>query len=115
MAQYRIEAINNFITQFADAFFGAYDHSTPVNILRNEFKTPCKSCVDMIPQRLYCANDQSPWINRYIKRLSRKKQRKYNNAHRTNSDKDWSAYRNLKNKFKSHLSQQLYIITSRQT
>ena len=27
------EAINNFIAQFADAIFGAYDHSTSVNIL----------------------------------------------------------------------------------
>ena len=51
----------------------------------------------MIPQRLSCANDQPPWITRDInKRLSRKKQRKYNNTRRTNLDEDWSAYRNLK-------------------
>ena len=50
----------------------------------------------MIPQRLSYANNQPPWITRDIKRLSRKKQRKYNNARRTNSDKDWSAYCKLK-------------------
>ena len=92
------EAINNLIAQFTDTFFGAYDHSTPVNILWNKFKTLCKSCVDMISQRLSYANDQLPWITRDIKRLSRKKQRKYNNACRTNSDKDWSAYCKLKKK-----------------
>ena len=44
------EVINNHIAQFADTFFNAYDHNTPVNILWDEFKTLCKSCIDMIPQ-----------------------------------------------------------------
>ena len=90
------EAINNFIAQFAVTFFNAYNHNTPVNTLWDEFKTLCNSCIEMIPQRLFCANDQPPWITRDIKRLFRKKQCKYNNARRTNLDEDWSAYRNLK-------------------
>ena len=90
------EVINNHIAQFADTFFNAYDHNTLINILWDEFKTLCKSCIDMIPQKMTCANDQPPWITRNSKRLLRKKQCKYNKACRTNSDEDWSAYCDFK-------------------
>ena len=73
-----------------------HNRNTSVNVLWDEFKILCRSCVDKIPHRLSCANDQPPWITHSIKRLSRKKQRKYNNARRTNSDNDWLEYRNLK-------------------
>ena len=43
------EVINNHIAQFAGTFFNAYAHNTPINILWDEFKTQCKSCIDMIP------------------------------------------------------------------
>jgi len=39
------EAINNCIDQFAEIFFSTYDHSTPVNTLRDEFETLCISCI----------------------------------------------------------------------
>ena len=50
----------------------------------------------MIPHRLSHANNQPPLITHSIKRLSRKKQHKYNNARRTNSDNDWLEYCNFK-------------------
>ena len=49
----------------------------------------------MIPQKKSIKH-QLPWITNSIKRLSRKKQRKYNLAHQTNTDDNWAAYRNLK-------------------
>ena len=90
------EAINNYIDQFAETFFSTYDHSTPVNTLWDEFKTLCISCIDMIPHKPSCTNAQPPWITRNIKRLSRKKQRKYNKARKSNSEADWAVYRDLK-------------------
>ena len=49
----------------------------------------------MIPQ-MESVKQQLPWITRNIKRLSRKKQRKYNLARRTNTDDHWKACYNLK-------------------
>ena len=49
----------------------------------------------MIPQKK-AVTQHIPWITNDIKRLSRKKQRKYNLARRTNTDENWRAYYNLK-------------------
>ena len=49
----------------------------------------------MIPQKK-AVKQHIPWITNDIKRLSRKKQRKYNLARRTNTDENWRAYYNLK-------------------
>ena len=67
----------------------------------------------MIPKRLSSANDRPPWITRDIKRLSRMKQHKYNNAHRMNLDEDWSAYHHLKKEIKKlcRISHNNYIST----
>ena len=90
------ETINNYIDQFAVTFFSAFDHNTPVNMLWDEFKTLCKSCIDMVPHKMSHTNAQPPWITWNIKRLSRKKQRIYNKACRTNSDADWAVHCNFK-------------------
>ena len=89
------DSINDHITDFTDTFLQSHDHNDPIDILWNEYKALCEACLAMIPQRK-STKHQIPWITNNIKRLSRKKQRQYNLARRTNTDENWSAYRNLK-------------------
>ena len=45
--------------------------------------------------RLSC-NSRQPWITRYIKQLSRRKHRCYNQASLSNSQSEWAYYKFLK-------------------
>ena len=42
------------------------------------------------------SKSHQPWINTETKRLLRQKRRAFENAKFSNSDKDWTRYRNLK-------------------
>ena len=57
----------------------------------------------MIPQKKF-AKHQVPWIANNIKRLSRKKQKKYNLARRTNTDENQGIYLNLKRRSPTTIS-----------
>ena len=91
-----LESINNHIAQFANTFLNSHDHSDSIDILWDEFKMLCKSCLDMIPQKKVSTKVRPSWLTDNIRRLSRRKQRKYNTARLTNKIEDWAAYRHLK-------------------
>ena len=66
-------------------------------------KSLCKTCLDMIPQAKAPSGFRPPWLSKSIKKLMRTRQQKYNAAHCTNSPENWSAYHNLKEKFKNYV------------
>ena len=72
--------------------------STPVTILWDDFKSICYECLDMIPVKEVSSNSKLIWINRIIKRLSRKKQKLYNKARASKTPDDWSIYQAVKQK-----------------
>ena len=64
---------------------------------------------DLIPTKMTSTKVHLPWLDNSIKRSIRKKQRLYNKAKRSKDDKDWAAFRCLRNSVdkqirKSHLS-----------
>ena len=87
------DSINDYISDFAIAstFLDSHDHSDPIDTLWDEYKALCATCLAMISQKK-AVKQQTPWITNDIKKLSRKKQRKYNLARRINTDKNWRAY-----------------------
>lgn len=89
------DSINDYISDFASTFLDSHDHNDPIDALWDEYKALCATCLAMIPQKK-TVKQQTPWITNDIKKLSRKKQRKYNLAHRINRDENWRAYYNLK-------------------
>ena len=88
--------ICNYIDEFTQNFLNTYDHLASIDILWQEFKSLCKTCLDMIPQAKAPSGSRPPWLSKSIKKLTRVKQRKYNTACRTNSPENWSAYYDLK-------------------
>ena len=65
--------------------------ATPVEILWNNFASICDTCLDLIPIKLSSLNLKQPWINSYIKHMSRRKHRAYNWAH--SSNESWHCIR----------------------
>ena len=51
---------------------------------------------DNVPTKMTSSKSHQPWINTETKRLLRQKQRAFEKAKFSNSDKDWTRYRNLK-------------------
>ena len=47
------------------------------------------ACISHVPTKLTTAKHHQPWINGHIKRLTRKKQRAYNQARSTNSTPEY--------------------------
>ena len=58
----------------------------------------CFDCLGLVPTKLHSNRSKQPWINAYIRRLSRKKQRLYNLAKFSNSRHNWEVYRTFKRK-----------------
>ena len=56
----------------------------------------CNTCLDLVSTKLSSSNIKQPWITNYIKCLSKRKQRAYNHAHKTNQPRHWTKYHNLK-------------------
>jgi len=86
----KFDSIKHHVIEFTDKYFEVYHHSDPVDVLWNEYKVLCKDCIAMILQMKLV--EELTWN---IKRLSRKKQRKYNLARRMNTEDQWRAYHNL--------------------
>ena len=58
----------------------------------------CYEYLDLVPTKFHSTRSKQPWMNSYIKRLSRKKQRLYNLAKCSNSSHNWETYRTYKRK-----------------
>jgi len=81
---------------FCDNFLSTFSTSTAINTLWDEFLLICNICLDSVPTKLTSSKCKHPWINNYIKRLTRRKQRAYNQACSANLPASWSKYYDLK-------------------
>ena len=90
------DLIRETILNFSDYFLNEHTTDTPVNILWEEYKSLCESCLTLVPHTQTSDKHRSPWITKQIKRLSRQKQRRYNKARSTNLSNDWENYYSIK-------------------
>jgi len=91
-----ITTIKSIAQDFNSSFLEKYSVSTPVNILWNDFKTMCLSCLDHVPTRSNTNRCKQPWVSSHIRQLSRRKQRMYNLARSSQSPLNWQKYHQLK-------------------
>ena len=68
------DLIRETILNFSDCFLNKHTTDTPVNILWEEYKSLCESCLTLVPHTQTSDKHCSPWITKQIKRLSRQKQ-----------------------------------------
>ena len=91
------DVINRLLEEYRDKFINEFKESTPVEEMWQSFRNHCKHIIEKhVPSKLSSSRFHQPWINKKIKRLSKRKQRLYNRAKRSGKEKDWSCYNNLK-------------------
>ena len=95
-SQADLQNVKNRTGSLCEEFVSSYSSSIPVEILWNNFVRICNTCLDLVPTKLSSSSFKQPWITTHIKRLSRRKQRAYNYARKTNEAQQWSNYYNLK-------------------
>ena len=110
-SQADFQDIRNRISLLCEEFISSYSTSTPIEILWINFTSICNTCLDLIPIKLCSHNSKQPWINIHIKRLSRRKERAYNQAHNTNESQHWTRYYNLKREcqWECHIAYNKYV------
>ena len=91
--------IRNRVRLLCEEFISSHSTSTPVEILWNNFVSIFDTCQDLIPTKFSSPNLRQPWINTYIKHLSRRKQRAYNRARSSNESQYWTRYYNPKREY----------------
>ena len=68
----------------------------------SKFKLRLHKAVDeTVPSKIVSKKNSTPWINRALKRLHKRKQRAYNRAHTTGKPEDWAKYKDLRKQIKS--------------
>ena len=95
-AQADFNAIRGNMQSLCEDFLNKFSTLTPVDVLWDEFLSVCNMCMDSIPTKFTSSKCKHPWINNCIKRITRRKQRAYNQARRSNLATDWSKYYDLK-------------------
>ena len=89
--------INDMAKSFCTSFVSHYSPDTHIETLWNIFKNFCMSCcLSNVPSKFVGNNRDHPWITPFIKHLTRRKQRAYNQARSSHSPEDWSVYYNIK-------------------
>ena len=100
-AQADFNAIRGNMQSLCEDFFNKFSTLTPVDVLWDEFLSVCNMCMDSIPTKFTSSKCKHPWINNCIKRITRRKQRAYNQARCSNLATDWSRYYDLKRECQS--------------
>ena len=78
-------------------FCNHYFDDTPVDFLWASIQGELLKLLDKyVPSKMVSCNSRQPWITRYIKQLSRRKQTCYNQARLSNSPSEWAYYKFLK-------------------
>jgi len=90
--------INESMSTFSNSFVQRHNIDTPIQELWNIFKAQCENTLNSIPTKSLSRSHSTkrPWITSAIKRLSNKKKRLYTKARSSNSETDWSAYKEIK-------------------
>jgi len=98
------ESMKRELCDFANNFITDYSIETPTEQLWCVFHDKLLLVLDScVPSKTSTNNTKHPWINRKIIQLSRRKQRKYNLAKKTQSPSAWKEYKELRKKFKENV------------
>jgi len=95
-AQADFNTIQSNMHTFCDNFLSTFSTSAAVDALWDKFLSICNTCLDSVLTKLTSSKCKHPWINNYIKRLTHRKQRAYNQARSSNLPASWSKYYDLK-------------------
>ena len=83
--------------KFCNQFLASYTDNATVDQIWEGIKSNLLAILDdNVPTKLTSSKLHKPWINTQTKRLLRQKQRLYTKAKTTNTDKDWTRYKNIK-------------------
>ncbi|MCG8034813.1 MAG: hypothetical protein JAZ03_21935, partial [Candidatus Thiodiazotropha taylori] len=90
------EAMGTEIDKFTSDFTQKYTTSTDINVLWSTFKTTCISIMDeQVPTKQTSSRFNQPWINRKLKRLTRRKKRAYMRSKKSGTQEHQDAYKQL--------------------
>jgi len=84
--------IKQTIQNSCEQFISTYSAATPVNILWDKFSAICAHGLSLITTKLTSSRHHQPWITRYIKQLTQRKQQACNCARLSNLPQDRSMY-----------------------
>ena len=91
-----LPALKEDAQQFAGDFTARFNSSTPINNLWQSFKDGCSNLVEThVPSKMSSVRFSQPWINRRVRRLSRRKKRAYQKARKTQSQPDIARFKRL--------------------
>ncbi|MEW8547322.1 MAG: reverse transcriptase domain-containing protein, partial [Candidatus Thiodiazotropha sp.] len=83
--------------QFSDTFTVKHSIKSDVDMLWTAFSEKCTEMMtELVPSKMTSSRFSQPWINRGIKRLSRRKKRAYRRARISKDKTDWLVYKQLK-------------------
>lgn len=92
------------ILNFSDHYFLNLSDSS-VNEKWSAIKEAILSTMEAnVPSKITSSRYNLPWFNRSHRRMSRKKQRLYNTAKKSNKEADWAKFNSLKKKVRKDLS-----------
>ena len=97
-------AVKSFL-KYAEVFYQNLPHENSVkdNLWQFFGDTILQAIEKFVPTKCVSGRYYLPWMTRPIKRLLHRKQRAYNKAKKTNKDRDWTLFRNLRKKSQSDL------------
>ena len=82
---------------FSDSFTDKHSIKSDVDAMWTEFSNKCEELMaDHVLSKFSSTRFSQPWINRNLKRLSRRKKRAYKKARISRNDSDWNNYKQLK-------------------
>ncbi|XP_072051686.1 uncharacterized protein [Amphiura filiformis] len=83
--------------EWADKFVSRNTTSTPVELLSREIEQYLQKILhDRVPSKLSSTRFNQPWFNTSTKRICRRKARAFKKARKTNRDRDWRRFGQLK-------------------
>ena len=92
-----MDTVRSHLDEFASTFLSTNSVDTPVDDLWSQITSGLHRITDdLVPSKMSSTRFNQPWINRHLKRLSRRKKAAYNKARRTKLDSDWLRYREFK-------------------
>ena len=88
-----MDIIRTEVSKLSDHMSTEYTSSSDVNTMWDNFKTSCLSIMeDNVPSKMTSSRFSQPWINRRLKRMSRRKKRAFRKAKQSQSQDDMDRY-----------------------
>jgi hypothetical protein len=90
------DEVRNVVKEFSTAFTSEHTITDDINTLWNTFKNKCTTIMEeRIPSKMTTSRFNQPWINKQVKRLSRRKKKAYKQANLRGSHENLPNFNNL--------------------